>query len=117
MRTPSTALERVITLLNAISDLREGDLLAVLELDRYTPLIDLGDNDTFQLGEDGKIIHTPGFPPPRSLMHRAATGADLARILEQHLEWVMAFGQAHLPVYQKRRRKKELGGTMWLLRN
>src|SRR6266567_4443949 len=102
--TPSAARRRrIITLLNAISDLQEGDLLAVLELDRVTPLMEFGENDTFQVGEDGKIVWTPGTPPPpKSLKHRARTGKDLARILEDHLNSVLVFGEVALPAVGKR---------------
>jgi hypothetical protein len=113
--TPSVARRRrIITLLNAILDLQEGDLLAVLELDRVTPLTELGENDTFQVGEDGKIVWTPGTPPPpKSLKHRAQTGKDLAHILEDHLNSVLVFGEVSVPSYKKRKRgKKELGGRV-----
>jgi hypothetical protein len=44
-RMPAKRKKRVIALLNAISDLHEGDLHAVLELDKFTPLEDFGPND------------------------------------------------------------------------
>ena len=111
-RQTAAARRRVTTLLNAIADLQEGDLLAVLELDRITPLIEFGENDMFELGEDGKIVFMPGWPPaPRSLKDRARTGEDLARILEQHLMSALVLGEVKLMTYQKHNRgKKELGG-------
>jgi hypothetical protein len=105
-----TRRSRVIALMNAVSDLHEGDLLAVLKLDQVTPMREFGENDRFTV-DDGRVIHLPGFPPPRkSLKHRAHTGKHLARILEQHLMWVLTFGEVSLVSYQKRRRKNELGG-------
>jgi hypothetical protein len=106
---------RVVNLLNAISDLSEGDLLAVLELDSIVPLREFGENDTFSLGQDGEFIHTPGWPPPpRSLMHRAQTGQDLSRILEHQLLSVLVFGEGMVPSHMKARRaKNEIGGRMW----
>ena len=76
--------KRVITLFNAISDLHEGDLHAVLDLDRCTPLC----------GE------------PDSLEDRARTGEDLGRIMESHLHNILGFGEWALPFYIKRKRSK-----------
>jgi hypothetical protein len=78
--------------------------------------MELGENDTFQVGEDGKIVWTPGtLPPPKSLKHRAQTGKDLARILEDHLNSVLVFGEVAVPSIGKRRRgKKELGGVRFV---
>ncbi len=105
---------RVITLMNAIADLHEGDLRAVLKLDRMTPLREFGENDSFTLDKNGRVIHLPGFSPPRrSLKHRAHTGKQLARILEQHLMEVLTFGEVELPSYQRPRRKNELGGRQF----
>ena len=111
-RQSAAARRRVITLLNAIADLQEGDLLAVLKLDQVTPLIEFGENDMFELGEDGKIVYTPGWPPaPRSLKDRARSGEGLGRILEHHLMSVLVLGEGQLMTYQKHKRgKKELGG-------
>ena len=71
-RQSAAARRRVITLLNAIADLQEGDLLAVLKLDQVTPLIEFGENDMFELGEDGKIVYTPGWPPAPTDISRSA---------------------------------------------
>jgi hypothetical protein len=108
----ASARRRVIRLLNAIADLHESDLRSVLQLDRSTPLIEFGENDTFQLREDGKILHRLGYPPPpRSLKQRVQTGEALGRILEEHLSSILVFGEGRLITWQKpRRRKKELGG-------
>jgi hypothetical protein len=98
---------RVVALMNAISDLHEGDLLTVLELDRTIPIYEIGPNDMFRL-EDGRIIHVPGFPPPpKSLKQRVQTGEQLARILEQHLMEVLVLGEVNLASYKKERRKND----------
>ena len=100
------AKRRVITLMNAISDLHHGDLLTVLQL---VPLEEFGPEDTFEVKE-GKLIHTPGpTPPPKSLISRIRTGEALARILEQHLVEVMAQGQVVLRTTKKSKRG-QLGG-------
>jgi hypothetical protein len=105
--------KRVTTLLNAIADLHEGDLLEILELDRMRPhlMAEFGENDTFHI-EDGNIVHTPGWPPPsKSLKHRVRTGEELARILEHHLMSILVAGELALPSCQKYRKgKQELGG-------
>jgi hypothetical protein len=113
MRT-SAAERRVRRLLNAISDLHEGDLVAVLELTAVTPIIDFSDDDAFKLEDDGTIsfIPTPG-PRPKSLKHRVATGEQLGRILERQLIEVMALGEAILPSHRKSKRKWALGGRVW----
>jgi hypothetical protein len=69
--------KRVITFFNALSDLHEGDLHAVLDLDRCTPLC----------GE------------PDSLEDRARTGEALGRIMESHLHTILGFGECCLPWY------------------
>jgi hypothetical protein len=106
-------LRRVVALLNAISDLREGDLRSVLNLDGSVPIFEVGLNDTFQLGDDGKIVLERGWPPPeKSLRNRVQTGEFLGRILEHHLLSVLIYGEAALPSYKKRRRAAgEIGGT------
>jgi hypothetical protein len=106
---------RVVNLLNAISDLQEGDLLAVLHLDGIVPLGEFGENDTFSLGQDGEVIHTPGWPPPpRSLKDRVRTGKDLSRILEHQLLSVLVFGEVEVPSYMKSERdEREIGGRSW----
>jgi hypothetical protein len=109
-RASSAARRRVVDLFYAIAKLHRGDLLAVLELDRCTPLIDFGKNDIFQLDKNGKVIHTRVGPAPKSLKHRAQTGADLARIMEEQLYSMLGFGEAFLPTVGKRRMGKELGG-------
>jgi hypothetical protein len=108
----ASSRRRVIRLLNAIADLHEGDLRSVLQLDGSTPFIEFGENDTFELREDGKILHRPGYPPPpRSLKQRVQTGEALGRILEDHLSSILVFGEVNLITWQKhKRRKKELGG-------
>jgi hypothetical protein len=110
-----STLHRVVALLNAISDLQEGDLRLALELDSQAPMLEFGENDTFKIAQDGKIVWTPGSPPPeKSLRHRVQTGEELGRILEHHLLSVMIFGEAVLPSYKKRRRAKhEIGGRAW----
>jgi hypothetical protein len=103
---------RVITLLNAISDLHEGDLQEVL-LDRLTPLMEFGENDTFSLREDGTVEHTPGSPPPpKSLKQRVQTDKQLGRILEGQLMSILIFGEGSslLTVQKKPRVKLEMGG-------
>lgn len=103
---------RVTALMNAISDLHEGDLLTVLDLNGYTPLIDFGPNDKFSLREDGTVAHVRGFrPPPKSLKHRISTGRQLGRVLEDHLMVVLVFGEGPLRSIKKEpRAKKEIGG-------
>jgi hypothetical protein len=76
---------RVVTLLNAIADLRHGDLHAVLELDRYTPLSD-GLNDGMRTGE------------------------ALSWLLEDHLSHVLGFGEVGLDPDIRPRTGKEIGG-------
>ena len=109
----SSRRRRVIALLNAIADLQEGDLLAVLDLDGFTPMVEFGEKDRFEY-KNGKIVVTPGWPPaPKSLKHRARTGKDLARILEWQLISTLGFGEARLTSYQKLRRGKDLGGRVF----
>jgi len=100
----SSRRRRVIALLNAISDLQEGDLLAVLELDERTPMIEL---DRLEL-KNGKMVIKPD--KPKSLKHRARTGKDLGRILEWQLISILGLGEAELPSYPKLRRGKDMGG-------
>jgi hypothetical protein len=94
---------RVVALLNAISNLRKGDLLAVLSLDAQAPGIEWGPDDVLSLSDDGKgVIVTPGArPPPRSLANRMTTGEKLGRFLEQQLTQTMAYGEATRTVYYK----------------
>jgi len=111
MSANSTRMRRVTALLNAISDLRAGDLRAVLELDLVTPLCEFGENDIFELNKDGKIVHIPGHPPPpKSLKDKVRTGERLARILENQLREIMAMGEGMLPSSRKNRRGKDFGG-------
>lgn len=106
---------RVIALLNAISDLHEGDLSDVLELDRQTPLKEFGENDTSMKLPDGTVEHTPGFPPPpKSLKDRVRTGKQMGQILEAQLTWVMVFGEVIIPSIQKKpRAQREMGGRQF----
>jgi hypothetical protein len=114
MPATNTAKRRVIALCKAISDLHHGDLLKVLKLNEYTPLKDFAANDVFRLAPDGKsLIHIPVGPRPRSLKHRARTGEQLARILENHLVQVMVFGETELPTVQRKPRRNELGGRVF----
>ena len=107
-RTSSAARRRVVDLLDAITNLHRGDLLAVLDLDSSTPLIEFGEEDTFELGKNGQVVHTPVGPAKRSLSHRAQTGEHLARILEAQLTAVMAFGQMELQTIRRGH-----GGMNW----
>jgi hypothetical protein len=47
-------------------------------LDKCTPLVEFGDDDIFELKDDGRIHHTPGSPPPRSLRVRPGTSSRIA---------------------------------------
>jgi len=110
-------MRRVVDLLNAIADLREGDLLAVLELDGCTPLMDLGDDDTFKLDDDGRDVNIPGqFRPPKSLRHRVQTGQELANILLDHLSQVLGLGESVLPTLEKtpQQRSTDFGGRRFI---
>jgi hypothetical protein len=103
---------RVTALMNAISDLNEGDLLTVLKLNQSTPLIDFAPNDKFRLREDGTVEHVRGFPPPsKGLKHRIRTGNQLGRVLEHHLMAILVFGEIALRNIKKEpRAKREIGG-------
>lgn len=59
----AAATKRVATLLNAISDLHEGDLLAVLKL--VTPLPEYDEDDWIDLGAEGVCIFVKGQVTPR----------------------------------------------------
>jgi hypothetical protein len=63
---------RVIVLLNAIRALRAGDLQAVIDLDTIAPMEDEG--------------------PASWDTNAARTGAELARILEDRLQTMLAVG-------------------------
>ena len=96
MSSQSAARRRVVALLNAISDLHEGDLHAVLKLD----IASLYDPD----------IHGD-FLGTEALEFRG----DLGRLCEKHLMSVMVYGEVQLESDQKRRRaKKALGGRHWI---
>jgi hypothetical protein len=88
MSSQAAARRRVVALLNAISDLHEGDLHAVLGLHA------LYDHEIY-----GDLVEFRG---------------DLGRLLEEHLATVMGYGEAALDHDQKRTRaKKALGGMHW----
>jgi hypothetical protein len=89
--------QRVTALCNAISDLRRGDLHAVLELDTYAP------GEGLELAEFSDDI----------LRGRVQSGEALGRLLENQLVEVMAYGEAILPPSTKRGRRSKscLGGT------
>jgi hypothetical protein len=104
-RASSAARRRVLNLLEATSKLHRGDLLAVLELDSFTPLTER--NEPFEPTEAGWV----GTRRAEELLRqRPRTGEELARILEGELESLLKFAQAALPTVQKRRRRGELGG-------
>jgi hypothetical protein len=111
IRVSTTRRHRVITLLDAISNLHRGDLKNVLKLDDITPLQEFGPNAMFALGEGGKIIVAPDPSMPKSLKSKVTTGEELGRILENHLEQILSFGEAILATSQKERRgRNEIGG-------
>jgi hypothetical protein len=74
--------KRVTAVLNAISNLRRGDLLPVLALGKYVPM------DEEELGDDPAL-------------HLARTGEELCKIVEGRLETIYAFGEGVLPMEGK----------------
>jgi hypothetical protein len=61
------------------------------------------------------VLILEGQPPSEPLCHRASTGEHLARILEDHLCLVLAFGEnIYLRTTPKRRRDKHLGGRRFV---
>jgi hypothetical protein len=118
MPARKSAMQRVTALCQAIADLHHGDLRKVLELDTLVPLEEFGENDIFKFADDGKsLIHIPIGPRPKSLKHRARTGEQLAHLLEDHLVQVMSFGEVTLPSTQRKPRRNELGGRIFVDRN
>jgi hypothetical protein len=89
---------RVITLLNAIADLHEGDLREILKLDQTAPIAQ-HDHGTFEWDD-------PGGALTRSDVVR--TGEELARILEDHLKSVLICGEGSIES------KKEFGGRRFV---
>jgi hypothetical protein len=95
---------RVAAVLNAISDLQEGDLLVVLDLDRYCMEVEY-DVATFRIN-----ILAPGCSA--SLFHSLRSGEELAQIFEQQLMSVYYQADGTLDVYGKKHlNRKELGGA------
>jgi hypothetical protein len=91
---PTPAQERVITLLNAICELRDGDLNSALALDDYTPWEELGPADTFKGGgEDAVIVRVPGpiLASKSSRRYEAETGEELEQILKSRLQEILNF--------------------------
>jgi hypothetical protein len=86
--------KRVTDLLNAISDLKTGDLEAVLDCNSFgTSLVSGADVSTG---------------------NRPASGRRLANILQAQLHAIMTMGECDLPSFQKDRRvRSELGGRHW----
>jgi hypothetical protein len=87
--TTNSGKKRVIALLNAIGDLHEGDLKAVLESDgvvfeNLKTLWSAGQNDYICLDEDNpwkiKVIRG-SRPPAKSLRDRAETGEQLGHVI------------------------------------
>jgi hypothetical protein len=107
---------RVIALLNAISDLHEGDLHGVLTLDALTPIMEFGEDATFSLREDGTVAFTPRIPPaPESLKRRVPTGEQLGQILEAQLMSILVFGEGTLRTVQKKPKAQlEMGGRQFV---
>jgi hypothetical protein len=104
--TTRAAKRRVAAVLNAISNLHQGDLLAVLDLDEFVQgwHFDKGIVDEYFLNsQDGR-------ESIKSLKAQVQTGEQLGRLLEAHLIQVMVFGEVQLPSWGKRRWKKALGG-------
>ncbi len=101
MPATTRAEKRVIALCNAISNLHHGDLLTACKLDEVAPInVDVAE-------KEGEVT--------TSLRHRAGTGVDLGRILEQHLIEVMGFGELWIPSSRKAkgRYERELGGCVF----
>lgn len=85
-----------MNLLNAISDLRAGDVEAVFDCVDYSYALSGAD---------------PFICP--NITTRLANGPRLAAI---HLKAVLTVGECELPSHQKdrgRRRRKEIGGRRW----
>ena len=105
IKPKSTPKSRVVAFMNAISHLHQGDLFAVLELDRW-------DWDYFTLEYEGWVIQ-PAMrppdspPPPTTVKQMVLTGQQLALFLEQQLMQYLTLGEGHLLSYQK---CFELGG-------
>jgi hypothetical protein len=104
---------RVIALIKAIYDLREGDLLSVLKLDVLAPGY-LGQTYTLQEAKYGKATFLiPGPPASELAEHSVGTGEGLARVLEEQLVQIAVFGRlvglppVVLPTDQKRKRAKQ----------
>jgi hypothetical protein len=87
--------ERVVALFNAISNLHEGDLFEVLDLDRYGPM------------DEDDELH------PR--LHLARSGKELGGIFEVHLQSLYGFGEGVLPMESKESHgKTEFGAWRFL---
>jgi hypothetical protein len=88
--------KRVIALLNAISNLRHGDLRPVLALGKYVPM------DEEELGDDPAL-------------HLARTGEELGKIVEDRLETIYCFGECFLPMEGKdSHERNELGAWRFI---
>lgn len=73
-RASTAQIERGITLLNAIANLREGDLEAVLKLDRHTTTVNAGDGTQYHFRH----------------------GSVLGEWLENYLRWFLRIGEQKL---------------------
>jgi len=95
MSSQSAARQRVVALLNAISNLDQGDLHRVLNLDAAS----LYDPEIHGEGVGTEALNFRG---------------DLGRLCEEHLIAVMVYGEVRLDSRQKRgRARKALGGRYW----
>ena len=95
------AKQRVANLLNAISNLRRGDLASVLGLNPLPTPEDISDP------------RPPGDP---ILMKGRMQFArkDMGRVLESQLETIYCLGESELVLYQKDiRHKDDLGGCLF----
>jgi hypothetical protein len=104
-REPSeAAMRRVVRLLNAISDLCDGDLQSVLKLHRYA-----GEDGTIELRRNGTVLW-PEEPRPQRLLTHRVRGKSIGKTLEKQLVTILSFGEGDIGSTQKRR--KALGTTI-----
>lgn len=85
--------QRVVALLNAISDLREDDLRIVFKLDYMATLSPPGPSAVFEMDNGELTFHEL---PARTNVE-GSTGKHLARDLEIHLENFLGLGQLFVP--------------------
>jgi hypothetical protein len=113
MQPNKEQVRRVNALLNAIGDLRRGDLLKVLNLNNKIQSMPMSGADReFSLDKDVKLV----VKVPKTMRDRACTGKELAHIVEDNLIEILMFGEVSLPTVMKDRKpgSTELGGRAFV---